>query len=114
VGTAATRIDRGSGDVFADIGVELTQEEILKLEIAKRISRVIDEQGLTQTAVAKVLDVDQAKVSSLVRGRLDGFSIERLYRFLRVLGWDVRISFRYREGTQGRLIIERDHKKEYA
>lgn len=111
VGTAEARIDRGSGDVFADIGVELSQEEMLKLEIAKRISKVIDERELTQVAVAKILEVDQSKVSSLVRGRLEGFSIERLYRFLRALGWDVRVSFRYREGTQGRLIVERDRKR---
>lgn len=114
VGTAEARIDRGSGDVFADIGVELSQEEMLKLEIAKRISKVIDERELTQVAVAKILEVDQSKVSSLVRGRLEGFSIERLYRFLRALGWDVRVSFRYREGTQGRLIVERDRKRQYA
>lgn len=114
VGTAEARIDRGSGDVFADIGVELSQEEMLKLEIAKRISKVIDERELTQVAVAKILEVDQSKVSSLVRGRLEGFSIERLYRFLRALGWDVRVSFRYREGTQGRLIVERDRKRHYA
>ncbi|NEO65990.1 MAG: XRE family transcriptional regulator, partial [Moorea sp. SIO4G2] len=48
-------------------------------------------QGMTQAAAAKVLGVDQPKVSALINGKLAGFSIVRLFRFLNALGQDVEI-----------------------
>ncbi|NEO66965.1 MAG: XRE family transcriptional regulator, partial [Moorea sp. SIO4G2] len=42
-------------------------------------------QGMTQAAAAKVLGVDQPKVSALINGKLAGFSIVRLFRFLNAL-----------------------------
>ena len=49
----------------------------------------ITKRGLTQTEAAEVLQIDQPKVSALVRGRLAGFSLDRLVRFLVLLGSDV-------------------------
>jgi predicted XRE-type DNA-binding protein len=47
---------------------------------------------LTQAAAAaEVQQIDQPKVSALVRGRLTGFSLDRLVRFLVLLGSDVEI-----------------------
>ena len=40
---------------------------------------------------AEILGVDQSKISALARGRLEGFSIERLFKFLILLGQDVEI-----------------------
>jgi predicted XRE-type DNA-binding protein len=46
---------------------------------------------LTQAATAKILGIRQPKVSELLRGRLDGFSTDRLVRFITLLGYDVQI-----------------------
>jgi predicted XRE-type DNA-binding protein len=80
-----------SGNVFADIGVAQPEEANAKAELALQINSLIEERALTQTQAAKVLGINQPKVSALMRGQLAGFSIERLIRFLAALGRDVQI-----------------------
>jgi predicted XRE-type DNA-binding protein len=82
----------GSGNVFADLGVRNPEEALAKAELANKISVLIRERKLTQKKAAELLGIDQPKVSMLLRGRLTGFSIERLMRFLMLLGQDIRIS----------------------
>ena len=87
-----------SGNVFEDLGFPDAPELQAKADLAYEISRTIDQRGLTQNEAAEILGVDQPKVSALVRGRLDGFSMERLYRFLNALGKDVEIVIRPTSG----------------
>ena len=67
----------------------------------------IECRRLTQAAAAAVLEIDQPKVSALTRGRLSGFSLDRLVKFLVLLGSDVKIVVKPRSsGTgQARLMI---------
>jgi predicted XRE-type DNA-binding protein len=81
----------GSGNVFHDLGLPDAEDLKVKAELAYEISMIIEERGLKQAEAAEVLGVDQPKISALVRGRLEGFSMERLYRFLNALGRDVQI-----------------------
>ena len=86
------KVTRGSGNVFADIGVKDPEEALAKAELAARITETIRARKLTQTAAAELLGVDQPKVSKLVRGDLYGFSSDQLFRFLTALGQDVEIT----------------------
>ncbi len=81
-----------SGNVFADLGVPNPEEALAKAELANKISELIRERKLTQAKAAKLLGIDQPKVSMRLRGRLTGFSIERLMRFLMLLGQDIKIT----------------------
>jgi len=81
-----------SGNVFPDLGLPNPEEALAKAELANKISVLIQERKLTQAKAAKLLGIDQPKVSMLLRGRLTGFSIERLMRFLMLLGQDIKIS----------------------
>jgi predicted XRE-type DNA-binding protein len=63
----------------------------IKAELVRQISHLIDAKNLTQTEAAKLLGVDQPKISALLNGKLSGFSTERLFRFLNALGSDVEI-----------------------
>lgn len=81
-----------SGNVFADLDVPNAEEALAKAELAHKIGTLIEKRGLNQTEAAKVLGIDQPKISALLRGRLSGFSIERLLRFLLMLGHDVKIT----------------------
>jgi predicted XRE-type DNA-binding protein len=81
-----------SGNVFADLGLPNPEELLAKAELAHKITVLIRKRGLTQAQAAKLLGVDQPKVSALIRGRLTGFSIERLMRFLLHLGQDIKIT----------------------
>lgn len=80
-----------SGNVFADIGVSQPEEANAKAELALQINSLIKMRALTQAQAAKMLGINQPKVSALTRGQLTGFSIERLIRFLAALGQDVQI-----------------------
>lgn len=95
----------GTGDVFADLGLELTPEDRVKILIARQISRAIADRGLTQVEAAKALEIDQAKVSNLTRGRIAGFSVERLMKFVAALGWDIDIEMRPSANERGRVRI---------
>ncbi len=81
-----------SGNVFADLGLPNSEEALAKAELAHKITVLIQDKGLTQSQAAKLLGVDQPKVSALIRGRLTGFSLERLMRFLLSLGQDIKIT----------------------
>lgn len=85
-------VHRSSGNVFADLGLPDADEYLAKSDLAIRIFKIIKHRKLTQTAAAKLLGVSQPNISALLNGRLDGFSTDRLFRFLNVLGCDVRIS----------------------
>lgn len=87
----AMPITRGSGNVFADLGLPNPEERLAKAQLAYAISQVIDERGLTQREAAKLIGVDQPKVSHILRGRLADFSTERLMSFLTALGRDIEI-----------------------
>ena len=89
--TKQIRVTESSGNVFADLGVADAEETLAKAEVASRICDIIAERKLNQTTAAAVLGIDQPKVSALMRGRLDGFSSDRLFRFLNALDRDVEI-----------------------
>lgn len=80
-----------SGNVFADLGLPNPEERLAKAELARQIRAILEARNLTQTEAGAILGIAQPNVSTLMRGRLSGFSVERLMEFLTVLGRDVRI-----------------------
>jgi predicted XRE-type DNA-binding protein len=94
-----------SGNVFADLGTPQAEETLAKADLAQKIIETIRIRHLTQTQAAELLDVDQPKISALTRGRLAGFSIDRLLRFLMLLGHDVKITIKPRSRTRARLLV---------
>ena len=100
-------VTRGSANVYADLGFENPAEELAKAQLAMMLDDVIRERGLTQLAAAKLMGVDQPKVSHILHGRLGGFSTQRLMEFLTALGRDVEIVVRPapRSRKRGRLQV---------
>ncbi|HEX2999010.1 MAG TPA: helix-turn-helix transcriptional regulator [Armatimonadota bacterium] len=84
-------IQRGSNNVFADIGLPNPEEHKTKADLAIIIRRLIKEQGLTQDEAAQYMGLKQSDVSNIVRGVLSGFSIDRLLRCINALHQDVTI-----------------------
>ena len=84
-------VEEGSGNVFADLGLPNPEERLAKADLAVRIAGVIRARRLTQASAARILKIDQPKISRLPRGQLSGFSTERLMQFLILLGRDVEI-----------------------
>lgn len=81
----------GSENVFADLGLPNPDERLVKAELAHQIARIAHGRHLTQKETARVLGTSQPKVSDLFSGRLNGFSVERLIRFLNAFDRDVQI-----------------------
>jgi predicted XRE-type DNA-binding protein len=102
----------GSGNVFADLGLPDAEELKAKSDLAIEIIRIIEDRGLTQAEAAEIMGVDQPKVSLLARGKLRGFSMERLYRFLNALGRDVEIVVKPlpESRKEARLSVTRRHR----
>lgn len=80
-----------TGNVFEDLGLPQADELLPKAALANQIASIITHRHLTQAEAAQLLGTGQPKVSELMAGKLDGFSIERLIRFLNALDRDVQI-----------------------
>ena len=89
--SAKEKIQRGSGNVLADIGVAHSERVLARAQVMSWISEIIRGRGLTQTAAAAVLDIPQSKVSCLMNGKLSMFSLEHLFELLNALDRDVEI-----------------------
>jgi predicted XRE-type DNA-binding protein len=101
------RIQRGSGNVFADLGRPDAEAHRLKAELVSRIDRIVRARRLTQARAAELLGVSQPDVSRLLRGDFRDCSMERLLRLLMALGRDVEIVIRKpRSRRQGRMSVE--------
>ena len=101
------RIERGSGNVFADLERPDPDAHLLKAELVTRIDKIIREHGLKQIEAAKLLGLSQPDVSRLLRGSFREYSVERLLRLLTALGRDVEIVIREpRLQRRGRLSVE--------
>lgn len=84
-------IEKSSGNVFADLGFADADELLIKAELVRQICHILRRRRITQARAAKILGIDQPKVSALIRGRLTGFSTDRLLRFLNALDRDIDI-----------------------
>lgn len=100
------KIERGSGNVFADLGLPDADAHLLKAELVARIDRIIRKRGLKQVEAAGMLGLSQPDVSRLLRGDFTEYSMERLLRLLTKLGRDVDIVIRENlSARQGRLRV---------
>ncbi|PWT80167.1 MAG: transcriptional regulator [Acidobacteria bacterium] len=86
-----------SGNVFADLGFEDSEERLLKAKLATKIAQLIEKKGLTQAQTAQRTALDQPKVSRLLRGQLSGFSADRLFAVLNRLGHSVEVRISAKE-----------------
>jgi predicted XRE-type DNA-binding protein len=106
---AKIRIEKSSGNVFADIGftpaevAELTAKSNLILAIRDTIMR----RKLTQQHAAQLCCTDQPTLSKVLRGRMESVTIDRLASWLTSLGRDVEIIVKPtpRKPRQGRLRV---------
>ena len=89
--TKDAQVEEGSGNVFADLGLPDAEELLSKAALMLRIGEIIKGHNLTQAQAAHVLGASQPVVSNLLNGRISGFSLERLVRFLNALDRDVEI-----------------------
>ncbi len=96
---ATRKLRRSSGNVFRDLGFSTEEAENLRIrsELMARLARVIKDQDLTQAEAARIFGVTQPRVSDLVRGKIDLFSIDMLVNMLAKAGLKVTFTTRVRK-----------------
>lgn len=100
----STGIERGTGNVFADLGLPDAADRQTKTRLALEINEILKGRKLKQKEAGQLLGLPQSKVSALANYRLDGFSVERLMGFLTALDRDVEIMIRPTRG-QGHVSV---------
>ena len=93
-GSASASIRPGTDNVFADLAISNPDIALAKAKLVQRVRDLLGERKLTQAKAAELLGLDQPKVSGLLRGRVQGYSIDRLFRFLNALDQQVEIVVR--------------------
>jgi predicted XRE-type DNA-binding protein len=94
----AKKTRRSSGNVFCDLDFPPEEAENLRVraDLMIELSKLIDKQGLTQAAAAKLFGVSQPRVSDLVRGKIERFSVDMLIAMLGSAGVQIRITTKRR------------------
>ena len=90
----SNQVRRGSGNVFRDVGFHGEEATHLRIrsDLMTAVTQVIDERALTQIQAAELFGVTQPRISDLVRGKIDLFSIDMLVRMLSHAGVHVTVS----------------------
>jgi predicted XRE-type DNA-binding protein len=99
------RVEEGSGNVFADLGLPNPEQELLKARLTLQIYRIVKARGLTQAQAGSILGIKQPQVSTLMRNRAGNFSVGRLMEFLTALGQDVRITVKPTRKARGEMAV---------
>lgn len=99
-----------SGNVFADVDLPEPELALAKVRLAEAIEETIARRGLTQKEAGTIMAADQPTISRIVNGSLDGFSQERLIRYLTALGDSVEIVIHHPEDylSEGRVTVSVD------
>lgn len=87
----SVKYETGSGNVFADLGLPDSEQELLKARLTYEIYKIIGQRKLTQQQAAEILGVSQSYVSDLKRNRSGRFSVGKLFQFLNALDMDVEV-----------------------
>ncbi|MBV9109402.1 MAG: XRE family transcriptional regulator [Gemmatimonadetes bacterium] len=100
-----SKVTPSSGNVFADLGLPDAPELLAKADLAIEIARVLDERGFSQAEAARLLHTSQPRISDLRRGKLDGFTFDRLLRFLNALDRDVELVVSPKRSAEARVLV---------
>jgi predicted XRE-type DNA-binding protein len=84
-------IERGSTNVYADLGLDNAEEMLIKAQLATEINDIIKQRKLTQVQAAELLGITQPKLSGLLRGQFRGISESKMLECLTRLGRDIEI-----------------------
>jgi predicted XRE-type DNA-binding protein len=103
--------EKGSGNVFADIGLPNPEEALAKAEIARQVNRILVARKLSQAEAGVILGIAQPRVSDLIRGRLGRFSLDKLIDFAKRSGNDVEI--RIKPSRRPRLKVLRGEQGDF-
>ena len=96
-----TAVERGSANVFADLGLDDADAHLLKTGLVSCIDDIVSKRGITETEAARLLGLSQLDTSDLLRGDFREHSLQRLLCLLISLGCDIDIVIRQPQSASG-------------
>ena len=87
----STRVEVGSGNVFADLGLKDADQLMARSQIGFHVFKILEQKRLKQREIASILGIAQSDVSHLMNGHFSRFTTDKLLDFLRQLGRKVII-----------------------
>jgi predicted XRE-type DNA-binding protein len=93
MGDREKKITPSSGNVFIDLGFDEAEAQLLTLraDLMAQLARQLKARKLTQVSASELLGVSQSRVSDLVRGKTEKFSLDMLVLFAAKLGKPAKI-----------------------
>jgi len=94
--TKRVKIEKGSGNVFQDIGFppHEAQNLLIRAELMMKVETFVDKCKLTQKEAAKLLGLTQPRLNDLLKGKIDKFSLDALVNMLARAGMKVKLTVR--------------------
>ena len=83
--THAPKIERGAGNIFADLGLPNPETHLLKAQLVTRIDKIIRHRRLKQPEAAAILGLSQPALSRLLHGNFREHAVEQLLYLLTAL-----------------------------
>ena len=86
-------IIKSSGNVFIDLGYSPEEAAILQMraDLMDKLRKFIETEKITQVDAAKILCVSQSRISDLIRGKWERFSLEMLVTLATRAGMNVSL-----------------------
>jgi predicted XRE-type DNA-binding protein len=81
----STRVEVGSGNVFADLGLKDAEQLMARSQIGFHVFKILEQKRLKQREIASILGIAQSDVSHLMNGHFSRFTTDKLLDFLRRL-----------------------------
>jgi len=103
------KIEKGSNNLYADLGMPDAGEMLVKAHLAAKIGEIVKRRHLTQQQAAEILGMTQPKLSNMLRGQFRGISEARMLDCLNRLGRDIEIviskTTRSKKASPGRIKV---------
>jgi len=99
------KITEGSDNIFRDLGLPNAEELLAKAKLAVEITVIIKDRGISQQQAARITGTSQAKISDVVRGNLDQFTLDRLIKMLMAFDQDVKIELSPKPSSRNRAMM---------
>ena len=100
-----SEIEKGSGNVYQDLGLPDAGEMQIKAALASKISELIKRRELSQVEAARIVDMPQPKLSGMLRGQFRGISQAKMLECLNRLGQDIEIVVHDAAVPEGRTSV---------
>ena len=96
---------KSSENIFADMKLPSAEDYLAKTKLAHEIAIIIEKQKFSQQKAASIIGTSQAKISNIVNGHLEKFTIDRLIQALISLDRDITIGFKPKPKSRRRATI---------